>query len=179
MLNRQILRKNITIKSRKFDNQIHKKWNADLIEITNTLLIFKGVFENEITHKFLGVIRAGTISYEFYWSDRWYNVFRFHEPDGKFRNFYCNINTPPTFKNGVLDYIDLDIDVVVWKDFSPIVLDHDEFTENSFKYNYSRHILTNTKSALRALLKNIEDRKFPFDNHPNINPDTKSLLFKI
>ena len=109
-----------------------------MINKDGTLLIFFGIFEIEIKHKFLGIIRPGTIFYEFYWLDRWFNVFRFHEPDGTFRNFYCNINTPPTFENGVLEYTDLDIDVIVWKDFSLIILDQDEFSENSFVYNYSR-----------------------------------------
>lgn len=174
----QILQKNIIIKSRKFDKKIHKRWNADLIKKKDSLLILMGVFEFEIKHNFLGVIKPGTISYEFYWLDRWFNVFRFHEPDGAFRNFYCNINTPPTFENGILDYTDLDIDVIVWKDFSPIILDQDEFTENSLAYNYSLDILVNTKSALDELLKKIEERNFPFDTQPNIMPDIKSFLSK-
>ena len=170
----QILQKEIIIKSRKFDNKINKSWTADLIKKENSLLVFLGIFELEVKHNFLGVIRPGTISYEYYWLDKWFNVFRFHEPDGEFRNFYCNINMPPTFENGILDYIDLDIDVIVWKDFSPIILDQDEFKENTFTYNYPDNILLKTKAAIDELLTTIEDRNFPFDSQPNIKLDIKT-----
>ena len=169
-----MLQKEIIIKSRKFDKKINKSWTADLIKKENSLLVFLGIFEFEINHNILGVIRPGTISYEFYWLDKWFNVFRFHEPDGEFRNFYCNINTPPTFENGILDYTDLDIDVIVWKDFLPIILDQDEFKENTFMYNYPDQILLETKSALDELLTKIEDRNFPFDSQPNIKFDIKT-----
>ena len=153
----------VTIVSRKADFTISKSWNAELIEKSNSLLIFSGVFEKEINHPFLGVIRPGTISYEYYWLDSWFNVFRFHEPDGSFRNFYCNLNTPPKFKNNILDYIDLDIDIIVWKDFNYSILDLDEFEQNSILYNYSDEIKSETKSALDNLIFMIENQKFPFD----------------
>jgi protein associated with RNAse G/E len=70
---------------------------------------------------------------------------------------------PPRFENKVLDYIDLDIDVLVWKDFSVEILDTDEFTENSKKYEYSVEIKNKTTESLRKILELIENRSFPFD----------------
>ena len=105
------------INSRKFNGKIHRSWKADLIKKQDSLLIFVGEFEKEVKHSELGVIGRGTISYEYYWLDRWYNIFKFFEPNGNLRNFYCNLNMPPEFKEGVLDYIDLDIDVLVSKNF--------------------------------------------------------------
>ncbi len=153
----------ITINSRKFDGTIHRTWTANLVERKDKLLSFIGKFEKEINHSKLGLIGRGTISYEFYWLDGWFNIFRFHEPDGSLRNFYCNVNMPPRFENKVLDYIDLDIDVLVWKDFSVEILDTDEFTENSKKYEYSVEIKNKTTESLRKILELIENRSFPFD----------------
>jgi len=152
----------VTINSRKFNGDIHRAWKAELLEKRGSLLVFKGVFENEVRHSKLGVIGRGTISYEYYWLDRWYNVFRFHEPDGALRNFYCNINLPPSFENEVLDYIDLEIDVLVAKDFETEILDLDEFEENSKFYGYPKEIIAGTFLALDELLKIIERRRFPF-----------------
>jgi protein associated with RNAse G/E len=152
-----------TINSRKFDGSIHKTWKANLIERNESLLIFVGEFEKEIKHIHLGVIGRGTISYEFYWLGGWFNVFRFHERDGSLRNFYCNINLPPKFENNILDYVDLDIDVLVWKDFSIEILDTDEFAENSKKYDYSLEIKNKTNQSLKKILELIENRAFPFD----------------
>ena len=70
---------------------------------------------------------------------------------------------PPTFKNGVLDYVDLDIDILVWKDFSFEILDLDEFKENSVKFNYSQKIQNEAKKSLEELKNMIKNRLFPFD----------------
>lgn len=153
----------ITINSRKLDGTIHRSWKADFVKEADSLLHFVGEFEFEVEHSHLGVIRRGTTSHEFYWLDHCYNVFRFHEPDGSLRNFYCNINLPPSFDGEILDYVDLDVDVIVWKDFSYQILDLDEFEESSIKYNYSAELRLKVQNASDELLTLIEQRTFPFD----------------
>jgi protein associated with RNAse G/E len=152
-----------TINSRKLDNSIHKQWQAKLIERQDNLLIFFGEFEKEIKHPQIGVIRRATTSFEFYWLDRGYNVFRFHEPEGGLRNFYCNLNQPPIFENNILDYVDLDLDVLVWKDFSLEILDSEEFEKNSRKYNYTESLRAEVDKNLKELLFLIKQKSFPFD----------------
>lgn len=153
----------VTVNSRKFDGTIHKSWTANLLDRKESLLSFVGEFDEEVTHRHLGVIRRGTLSYEFYWLDGWFNVFRFHEPDGSLRNFYCNINMPPKFESGILDYVDLDIDILVWRDFSREILDADEFAENSDKYNYPTEIKSKVAESMKKLIEMVENREFPFD----------------
>lgn len=164
----QILQKSITINSRKFDNSIHKCWNADLIFASNSLLKFNGIFENEIKHEHLGIIRPGTISVEYFWLDKYFSIFQFFEPDGSYRNFYCNINLPPTFHNAVLDFTDLDIDVVVWQNFNYKILDMEEFKINSIKFNYPEYIVQKAKNALSELEEIIKAKKFPFNYLPTL-----------
>lgn len=156
------MQKIITINSRKYDGTIDKTWTAKLISRKDNLLTFVGKFENEVRHPHLGVIGRGTISYEFYWLDGWFNVFRFHDSDGSLRNFYCNINTPPKFENNFLNYIDLDIDVLVWKNFSIEILDLDEFEENCKKFNYSAEVKIKAERSLKEIINLIENRDFPF-----------------
>lgn len=155
--------KEIIINSRKFDGKIHRSWKAELIEKTDSLLIFVGEFEKEVKHSNLGVIRRGTVSYEYYWLDRWYNIFRFHEPGGALRNFYCNVNMPPKFENGVLDYVDLDMDILVWKDFKYEILDAEEFEENAGKYKYSENLKQTVDLNVKEIINLIENRKYPFN----------------
>lgn len=153
----------ITINSRKFDQRIHRSWKAELVEETDSLLTFVGRFEDEVNHPELGVIRRATVSYEFYWLNRGYNIFRFHEPEGDLRNFYCNLNLPPKFENNVLDYVDLDVDVLVWKDFSYRILDVDEFEANAERFGYTPKLRDEIQINLEKVLKMIEQKKFPFD----------------
>lgn len=151
----------VTINSRKYDQSIRKSWTCELIERTDSLLIFGGEFDRDIFHPGLGDIKRGTISYEYYWLDRWYNVFRFHEPDGSFRNYYCNISMPPVFEKGVLDYTDLDIDVTVWPGFVYEILDEVEHEENAAKFGYPETIRTAVAAALSELIGMIENRDLP------------------
>jgi uncharacterized protein len=155
-------KKLFTINSRKFDQSIHRSWRAELIERQDSLLVFLGVFEEEVNHPNLGVIRRGTVSSEYYWLDRGYNIFRFQEPGGALRNFYCNLNLPPTLENDSLDYIDLDVDVLVWQNFRYEILDLDEFAENAEKYKYSEELKQIVDTNLKELIELIEAREFPF-----------------
>lgn len=152
----------IIINSRKYDGSIHRSWKAALVEKNANFLSFAGIFDKEVVHSHLGVIRRGTVSYEYYWLDRWYNIFEFHEPEGGLRNFYCNVNLPPKFENNILDYVDLDIDVLVWSDLSYQTLDLDDFAENSLKYNYSEEIIEKALANVEEIKKRIEERQFPF-----------------
>lgn len=153
----------VSINSRKYDLSIRRSWQARLIEQKADLLLFVGEFAEDVHHPDLGHIQAGTISYEYYWLERWYNVFRFHHPDGTFRNWYCNVNMPPTFDGAILDYVDLDIDVLIWPGKEPIILDEQDFAENAIAYAYPPEVIRNAEAALAQLLRNIETRAFPFN----------------
>lgn len=151
----------ITVNSRKLDGTIRRSWKCELVEDRGSVMVFVGKFDADVHHSDLGHIKKGTVSYEYYWRDRWYSIFRFHEPSGSLRNYYCNINMPPRFEDGVLDYVDLDIDVVVWPDLSRVVLDRDEFERNSSLLNYSPEIKEKVEATLRELLSLIDERRHP------------------
>ena len=121
------------------------------------------MFEEEVKHDLLGTIAAGTISTEYYWLDRWYNVFRFGARDAKFQYFYCNVSMAPGFDNHVLSYIDLDIDVLVKPDFTYQVLDREDFEDNALRYGYPVEVQDKAHRALAELIGMIESRSFPFD----------------
>ena len=126
-------------------------------------MILDAVFEEEIEHDLLGTIALGTVSTEYYWLDRWYNVFRFSDQSGTLKNFYCNVNQPPSFDGRVLSYIDLDIDVSVAPDLTYKILDLDDFEANAKAYAYPEDVQANAHGALKELTKLIEARAFPFD----------------
>jgi len=93
--------------------------------------------------------------------DRRYNIFRFHEPDGSFRNYYCNVAKPFTLDGGTLEFVDLDIDVVVWPDGRVEVLDRDDFEENSVKFGYPNDVIEKAEAALIELLSLIDTGSLP------------------
>ena len=152
----------VTVNSRKFDGSIHRTWTCELVNKNDILIELFGEFTETIVHGDLGTIEAGTRSREIYWFGEYFNVFIFTQPNGELRNYYCNVNKPPTFENGVLEYVDLDIDILVEPDLSYRVLDVSEFEENSAKYGYDADVLNEVNSAIDKLKAMIDDREFPF-----------------
>lgn len=151
----------ITVNSRKMDGTIRRSWTCELVEQSDSLLVFVGTFDGDVRHPELGHIAAGTLSYEYYWLDRWYSIFRFHEPSGTLRNFYCNLNMPPVLRDGVLDYVDLDIDIVVWPDLSHKVLDREDYEQNARLLGYSEEVKEKVESTLKELLELIGAKDLP------------------
>ena len=154
----------ITVCTYKYDGKEQRRWQGKLAARENSLLILDASFDQEIRHPLLGIIEAGTISTEFYWLDRWYNIFRFLQPTGELRNYYCNINVPPVFHQNVLSYIDLEIDILVAPDLSYTILDEDEFAANAAHFNYPGEVRRHAFQALEQLVTLIESRQFPFNN---------------
>ena len=147
---------------RKFDGAEHRRWSARLVDRTDSLLTLDATFEEHIEHELLGSVPAGTVSTEYYWLDRWYNVFRFSDANRTLKHFYCNINMPPQFDGEILSYVDLDIDVLVEPDLSYRILDLEDFEENSKRYSYPVQVQKAARAAVDDVVHMIESRAFPF-----------------
>ena len=152
----------ITVRSLKYDMKVRRTWTCELVDRSGSLTTAVGTFAEAVKHPGLGDISRGTVSHEYYWADRWQNVFRFHEPDGRFRNFYCNVAMPAVITEGMIEYVDLDIDVIVWPDYRYEVLDRDDFERNSKKYGYPADVIEKAEQSLAELTRAIETRDFPF-----------------
>jgi uncharacterized protein len=76
------------------------------------------------------VFKTGDRFVEYYYSDRWYNIFAIHDrDDGQIKGWYCNIGKPAMIEDGIVSYIDLALDLWVSIDGKQTVLDADEFEE--------------------------------------------------
>ena len=152
----------VTVRVLKYDGTEYRRWTARLSQHNGSLLVLDAEFEYDVQHDLLGVIQGGTRTIEYYWLDRWYNIFRFMKGDNRTRLFYCNINMPPSLEDNVLTYIDLDIDILVQPDFSYQVLDLDEFEENAGRYGYSEEVKNQARAAIDELVSMIVTHQFPF-----------------
>ena len=64
---------------------------------------------------------------EWYYSDRWYNIFEIASPDGTLQGWYCNVAAPANIEEYDLYCRDLLLDLWVTPDGRTHVLDEDEF----------------------------------------------------
>jgi protein associated with RNAse G/E len=152
----------ITVRVFKYDGGEYRHWNATIARREDSLIVLDAEFEADVQHDLLGNIRRGTRTVEYYWLDRWYNIFQFLASDGATKLYYCNVNMPPTINDDVLSYIDLDLDILVQPDFSYEVLDLDEFEANAARYGYPKQITDRAHQAVDELISLIEARQFPF-----------------
>lgn len=153
----------VTVNARKYDGRLHRSWHGGLVSANGSLVTLLAKFSATHLHSDLGTIHAGTLSTEYFWLDRWYNVFRFREPDGSPKAIYANIATPAVFDGSTLDYIDLDIDVIQWPDGRVDVLDREEFEQNSAAFGYPSDVMESTMAALEEVLQLMAQGQFPFE----------------
>ena len=58
---------------------------------------------------------------------------------------------PPEVSDEVIDYVDLDIDLIVWPNGRLEILDMEEFEENAAAYGYSHDVKARALETLREL----------------------------
>jgi|HigsolmetaAR202D_1030399.scaffolds.fasta_scaffold00809_15 Uncharacterized domain/protein associated with RNAses G and E len=74
------------------------------------------------------VFETGDRFFEYFYSDRWYTIFRLENQAGDLKGWYCNIARPAQFEESAINSEDLALDLYVSPDRSRLqVLDEDEF----------------------------------------------------
>ena len=105
------------------------------------------------------VFKTGDRFVEYYYTDRWYNIFAIHDrEDGQIKGWYCNIGKPAVIDDGIVSYVDLALDLWVAVDGKQTVLDEDEFEE--LKLN--EELKTGALSGLDELKGLFKSKNPPF-----------------
>ena len=64
---------------------------------------------------------------EYFYADRWYNIFEIRSGDGRLKGWYCNITRPASITADEIAAKDLALDLWVAPDGTMLVLDEEEF----------------------------------------------------
>lgn len=65
---------------------------------------------------------------EYFYADRWYNIFEVHAAgDDRLRGWYCNVTRPADITDNAISAVDLALDAFIYPDGRMLVLDEDEF----------------------------------------------------
>ena len=87
---------------------------------------------------------------EYYYSDRWYNIFDILDVNGKRKGWYCNVAQPAVIFDDHIEQIDLLLDVWVNPQGKPLLLDEDEFAASTTLGEEQRK---GAREGLNALLQ--------------------------
>ena len=145
----------------KHDGNVHRCWEeAVVLDIQKDYIVFGN-------NKTL-VTRAEGVSWRtrepaimYFFKDEWYNVIAQLKKDGIY--YYCNIATPYIIDDGLIKYIDYDLDLRIYPDGSFSVLDRNEYKYHKKKLNYGEDIDKIVKFELSNLIEIYKKGEGPFN----------------
>jgi protein associated with RNAse G/E len=106
-------------------------WEGVVLRCDDSGIVLRALFNVDQVELGFTTFRRGDVFVEFYYWDRWFNVFQVSQPDGTLKGWYANLGKPAELEAalGELRYVDLELDV--WSDpgGALTILDEVEFTE--------------------------------------------------
>jgi predicted RNA-binding protein associated with RNAse of E/G family len=120
----------ITIEKRNHVGQRVFSYEGELLERSATHVCIVATFGRNDVNAGCVVFRKGDTMTEWFFSDRWYNIFRLQDVQtGLLKGWYCNITRPAEIEETVVGADDLALDVFVSTEGVVTVLDEDEFEQ--------------------------------------------------
>ncbi len=105
-------------------------YSGEIIARGDNWLCLRATYNNPDKDAGYVVFRRGDTFIEWYYSDRWYNVFALHDvSDGHFKGWYCNVTRPAHLSDALISADDLALDVFISPARQTLLLDEDEFAE--------------------------------------------------
>lgn len=101
----------------------------------------------------------GDVFVEYYFTDRWYNIFEIFDAHQTLKGWYCNVAAPAMIKDDAVEQIDLLLDVWVTPQGDTLLLDEDEFAADTTLSNEQRE---GAQQGLHELLTLIAERQEMF-----------------
>lgn len=150
----------LTIHCYKHNGKIHRTWDeATVLEISDEYLVCANnktkVTENDgRSHK------TNEPAVMFFYKKYWFNVIGQLKKHGLF--YYCNIASPYIIDNGIIKYIDYDLDLRVFPDGGFRVLDRNEYNYHKKIMRYSNDLDLILKSELSKLIELKRANEGPF-----------------
>lgn len=105
------------------------------------------------------VFEPGDHFVEYFYTDRWFNIFAISNADGRRKGWYCNIAAPAHISEERVEQVDLLLDVWVNPAGQTLILDEDEFAADITLTEAQR---SGAERGLRELLALIAARREPF-----------------
>ena len=149
----------ITIIKQNPLGEVKIKYTGEVLERSIDGVTISASWQHEA--KDLGYARfePGDRFIEYYYTDRWFNIFDIATAGGQRKGWYCNVTQPATISDEHIEQVDLLLDVWVDPDGTPLVLDEDEFEADTTLSDEQR---AGAHQGLQDLLQMIAEQTEPF-----------------
>ena len=150
----------------KHDGKVHRSWDeAVLLDIKEDYMVF-GNERTMVIEAHGNTWRTKEPAILYFFKDRWYNIIVQLKKDGV--TYYCNIASPYIIEDGVIKYIDYDLDLRIFPNGSFKILDRQEYKFHKKKMNYSTELDIAVRSALSELITSYQNGASMFDLNINL-----------
>lgn len=145
----------------KHNGMIHKSWKlAYVLDIKKDYIVLGN--ENVLVTKEDGrTWHTKEPAIMFFYKKRWFNIIAQLKPNGIF--YYCNIASPYVIDDGIIKYIDYDLDLRVFNDGAFKILDRNEYNYHKKIMKYPKEINYIIKDELSSLIEMKKSGAFPFN----------------
>lgn len=150
----------VVVQAYKHDGLLHRQWSpAYLVAETDEYWALASraslVTEND-GRRWMTKEHAIFVLFK----DKWLNVICMMKENGLV--YYANIASPTVLDNGMLKYIDYDLDVKLFPDQTMKDLDELEFERHILTYGYSKDLADAIKKSFAETKAMMEAKTFPF-----------------
>ena len=118
----------IKVQKKNLADEVLVEYEGNILERNESTVTLEALFTRSDMPFMDVVFKKGDRFVEYFYADRWYNIFEIHDrDDGEIKGWYCNIGMPAVIEDGVVSYVDLALDLWVSVHGKQTVLDEDEF----------------------------------------------------
>ena len=145
---------NIKVQKKNLSGEVMYEYSGVVLRRDDRSIVLEAPFDRDDMPFMDVVFKTGDRFVEYYFSDRWYNIFAIHDREDRgIKGWYCNIGKPATIEDGLVSYVDLALDLWVSRDGEQTVLDQDEFEELQLSEDVRARAL-DALAELRSLFLN-------------------------
>jgi len=145
----------VHVRKLKPNGALDYAWDGTVVRCDAEGIVLRAEFNVDLVEREFATFRRGDVFVEFYYWNRWYNVFQISAPDGTLKGWYANVGLPAELvtETGDLQYVDLALDVWMQPSGEYVVLDQDEFNELLDQYAELADAAERGRDALLELAK--------------------------
>lgn len=148
------MRPSVKVQKKNPTGDITYEYVGDVLRRDEHSIVLEALFDRADMPFMDVVFRTGDRFVEYYFANRWYNIFTIHDrEDDRVKGWYCNIGQPAVIEDGLVSYVDLALDLWVSANGTQTVLDEDQFEELKLSEDLRSNAL-NGLAELKDLFKN-------------------------